>query len=56
MILRSNVLKYDQTIFEKEIKNATDLPLDRKVRLIQRNKYTQPKIFSEKKFDEDIEG
>jgi hypothetical protein len=56
LILRSNVLKYDRNAVEKELKEAMDISEEAKVKLIQRNKYTQPKLFNEKKFGEDVEG
>ena len=48
LILRSNVLKYDRNAVEKELKEAMDISEEAKVKLIQRNKYTQPKLFNEK--------
>ena len=56
MILRSNILKYDRKALEKEVKEAMDSIEEGKVKLIQRNKYTQPKLFNEKTFGEDVEG
>ena len=55
-ILRFNVHKYDRSAFEKEVKAAMDISGEAKVKLIQRNRYTQPKLFHEKTFGEDIEA
>ena len=56
MLLSANVLKKNQNKLEQEFKDLENAPEETRVRLIQKNTYTKPKLLSESQFDEDMEG